>query len=552
MGKYTLSIFLYQKKHFKKFFNVMRTSILLLSVCSFISYASNTDSNFVNPELENNELKQPSVVLQQSGKLIKGTVSDQNGLSVIGANVFIKGTTLGTVTDVNGNFTLEISSENDVLVISYIGYIEQQIPVKNRRNWSVVLKEDAQNLDEVVVVGYGTQKKANLTGAVSSVALDDTPVLAYNNSSSMLAGKVPGVFVTQNSGQPGKNTATVRIRGVGTMNNSDPLVLIDGMEGDINAVDPKDIENISVLKDASSAAIYGNRAANGVILVTTKRGKKNEKIILSYNGSVGFQKATRIPETFDTYEHVLLYNEALENCGLAKMFTDEDVQKFKEGTEDGYKNTNWGDLFYGGTKPVTTHNLSMKGGGDRITSFLSLGYMYQEGVRYKQSFDRINIRSNTQAYFLEDDKLQVQFLLDFTRGKRDDGLNKYSSGSALDDAAPYMQLKYDDPADPLKQVYGSYSGLYFAAIDQGAYYKETNYDMNGKALLSYEVIKNLNLKFEFGAKYKLVDFDSFLPSVKGYYYWSNVFHSWGASSVERSYAIICTQRLMPLLIMNLI
>ena len=474
-------------------------------------------------------------ILNQQKITVTGILTDTNGVPIIGANIVEKGTTNGTVTDLDGRFSLETTS-NAILQISYIGYLTQEISLKGQSVVNVKLVEDNQALDEVVVVGYGTQKKANLTGAVSSVALDDTPVLAYNNSSSMLAGKVPGVFVTQNSGQPGKNTATVRIRGVGTMNNSDPLVLIDGMEGDINAVDPKDIENISVLKDASSAAIYGNRAANGVILVTTKRGKKNEKITLSYNGSVGFQKATRIPETFDTYEHVLLYNEALENCGLAKMFTDEDVQKFKEGTEDGYKNTNWGDLFYGGAKPVTTHNLSMKGGGDRITSFLSLGYMYQEGVRYKQSFDRINIRSNTQAYFLEDDKLQVQFLLDFTRGKRDDGLNKYSSGSALDDAAPYMQLKYDDPADPSKQVYGSYSGLYFAAIDQGAYYKETNYDMNGKALLSYEVIKNLNLKFEFGAKYKLVDFDSFLPSVKGYYYWSNVFHSWGASSVERSYA----------------
>lgn len=160
----------------------------------------------------------------------------------------------------DGRFSLETTS-NAILQISYIGYLTQEISLKGQSVVNVKLVEDNQALDEVVVVGYGTQKKANLTGAVSSVALDDTPVLAYNNSSSMLAGKVPGVFVTQNSGQPGKNTATVRIRGVGTMNNSDPLVLIDGMEGDINAVDPKDIENISVLKDASSAAIYGNRAA---------------------------------------------------------------------------------------------------------------------------------------------------------------------------------------------------------------------------------------------------------------------------------------------------
>lgn len=506
---------------------------ICLGSCLFC-YAGEATANWSEKYPEEISVKTVVEVNQQK-KIVKGLITDASGVPIIGANVVEKGTTNGTVTDIDGRFSLDVSS-NAVLQVSYIGYLTQEVQFKGKSEINVKLAEDNQALDEVVVVGYGTQKKANLTGAVSSVALDDTPVLAYNNSSSMLAGKVPGVFVTQNSGQPGKNTATVRIRGVGTMNNSDPLVLIDGMEGDINAVDPKDIENISVLKDASSAAIYGNRAANGVILVTTKRGKKNERITLSYNGSVGFQQTTRIPETFDTYEHVLLYNEALENCGLAKMFTDEDIQKFKEGTEDGYKNTNWADLFYGGAKPVTTHNLSMKGGGDRITSFLSLGYMYQEGVRYKQSFDRINIRSNTQAYFLEDDKLQVQFLLDFTRGKRDDGLKKYSSGSALDDAAPYMQLKYDDPADPTKQVFGSYSGLYFAAIDQGAYYKETNYDMNGKALLNYEVIKNLNLKFEFGAKYKLVDFDSFMPHVTGYYYWSNVFHSWGASSVERSYA----------------
>ena len=473
-------------------------------------------------------------VLQEK-KMVNGVVVDATGMPVIGANVMVKGTTNGTITDMDGKFSLEVD-KNATLVVSYIGFADQEIKVGNQTNLSIALKEDSKALDELVVVGYGTQKKENLTGAVATVALDDTPVLSYNNSSSMLAGKVPGVSVVQNSGQPGKNTATIRIRGVGTMNDSNPLILIDGMEGDLNAVDPKDIENISVLKDASSAAIYGNRAANGVLLVTTKRGKRNEKISLSYNGSIGFQKATRLPETLNTYDHVRLYNEALENCGLAKMFTDDDLQKFKEGTEDGYKNTDWAKAFYDGAKPVTTHSLSLKGGGDKITSFLSLGYMYQEGIRYKQSFDRVNIRSNTQAFFLEDDKLRVQVLLDFTRGKRDDGLEKYNGGSALDDASPYMQVKYNDPQNPSKQVFGSYSGLYFAAIDQGAYNKETNFNLNGKFLMDYEIVKNLKLNFEYGAQYQLVDKDVFLPSVTGYYFWSNVFHSWGASSIKRSFA----------------
>lgn len=478
--------------------------------------------------------KEYQAALNQQKKIITGTVTDASGEPAIGVNIIEKGSTNGAITDLEGHFSLPVSA-NSILQISYIGYIGQEIAVKNQTNLLIQLKEDSQTLEEVVVVGYGTQKKENLTGAVSSVSLNNVPTLSYNNSSSMLAGKVPGVFVTQNSGQPGRDNATVRIRGVGTMNDSNPLILIDGMEGDLNAVDPKDIESISVLKDASSAAIYGNRAANGVIIVTTKKGKKNEKLSINYNGSVGFQLASRIPDTFNAYEHALLYNEALINCGMAKIYTDEDVQKFKLGTEDGYKDTNWAKLFYDGAKPVTTHNLSLKGGGERIASFLSLGYLYQEGIRYKQSYDRINIRSNTQAYFLKDDKLSVQFLLDFTRGMRNDGLAKYQTGSALDDASPTMQLKYNDPDDPSKQVFGSYSGLYFAAIDQGAFYKETNYNLNGKALLNYEIVKNLNLHFEYGASYELTDLNQFVPAATGYYFWSDVFHSWGSSAVNRNH-----------------
>lgn len=212
-------------------------------------------------------------IQNQNTKTITGVVTDMNGEPVIGVNIVEKGTTNGTVTDIDGRFTLQVSPSS-VLQISFIGYVEQSITVGSETSFSIKLQEDTQKLDEVVVVGYGSQKKVNLTGSVATVNSEFLSNRAISNVSQGLQGLVPGMTVTNSGGQPGMDAGKILIRGVGSFNVSTPMVLIDGIEGDMNIVDAQDIESISVLKDAASAAIYGSKAANGVILITTKRGKQ--------------------------------------------------------------------------------------------------------------------------------------------------------------------------------------------------------------------------------------------------------------------------------------
>ena len=253
------------------------------------------------------------VATQQQVKHITGRILDSNDEPVIGANVVVKGTTIGTVTDAEGNFTLDVP-EGATLQISYIGYIEQSIPVGNKSVISVILKEDSQALDEVVVVGFGTQKKLNLTGAVTAVSGEEMTKRPVTNPSTMLQGQVPGLRVTQGLGQPGSESVSIRVRGQGTFSSagSDPLILINGVPGDLNSLDPSVIESVSVLKDAASASIYGARAANGVILVTTKQGAGDQKTRIAYHGNLGIHTPTRM---FDIVTNSVEY---MELANLAK------------------------------------------------------------------------------------------------------------------------------------------------------------------------------------------------------------------------------------------
>lgn len=243
----------------------------------------------------------------QQQKTVTGTVVDASGIALPGVAILEKGTTNGTVTDIDGNFSLDVSA-NAVLDVSYIGMQSQEIPVKGKTTFRIVLQEGNIGLDEVVVVGYGTQKKATLTGSVSSVSGDDLKKVAAVNISNTLAGKTAGVIANTRSGEPGEDGATIQIRGSGTFGSTEPLIVVDGIaDRDFSRLNPEDIESISVLKDAS-AAIYGARAANGVILVTTKRGKEG-KTRLSYSGRVGFSQPTRVPEMLNSYQYATYINE---------------------------------------------------------------------------------------------------------------------------------------------------------------------------------------------------------------------------------------------------
>jgi TonB-linked SusC/RagA family outer membrane protein len=331
----------------------------------------------------------------QQRKIVQGTVSDDRGEPIIGANVVEKGTTNGTITDIDGLFALEVV-DNAVLLVSYIGYLSQEILTKGRNAVTVSLREDTQNLSEVVVVGYGVQKKINLTGSVSSIKFDqEMENRPITNASQALSGKIPGLWVSQNSGKPGDDGAQLRVRGWGTLNNSEPLVIIDGVEGNFNQINPNDIESITVLKDAASAAIYGSKAANGVILVTTKMGTQNEKTQVNFNTYIGVQVLGRhYDHITNSAESMTLINQALINESVSPLFPESMIEAFRTGTDKyKYPHTDWFKTLYENAL-IQDHNLSIRGGTQKSTAFLSFNYLGHDGMIPHTSSYRYGIRAN--------------------------------------------------------------------------------------------------------------------------------------------------------------
>lgn len=325
----------------------------------------------------------------QQKQTVKGTVKDANGEPIIGASVKVKGSTGGTVTDIDGNFTLDVPAGAE-LEISSIGYLKQI--VKAKANVAIVLKDDSQTLDELVVVGYGVQKKENLTGAVASMNAEKLATRPVSSLSSALAGEMAGVTAVQTSGAPGSQNASITVRGKNSINAASPLVIVDGVPGSMNVINPAEIESVTVLKDAASAAIYGVQAANGVILITTKKGKTG-KTTVSYNATFSWSSLLAKLDLVDAYGYAYLYNEAYLNDhpGAKKPFSDETVEKYRTGqlpSTDWYKEALTGSGF------EHQHNLSLSGGNDKTTYNMYLGYLGQEGVTKDIDYNRINARMN--------------------------------------------------------------------------------------------------------------------------------------------------------------
>ncbi|GHV49968.1 SusC/RagA family TonB-linked outer membrane protein [Bacteroidia bacterium] len=355
---------------------------------------------FANPEAAKvSSPDMPLSIPQQAKITVSGTVSDAFG-PVVGASVMEKGTTNGTVTDVNGNFSLSVSS-NAVLVVSYIGFVTQEIPVNGRAKLEVVLREDTKTIGEIVVVGYGTQKKVNLTGSVSSVNIEEiTASRPISNVSSALYGAAPGVYVNSGNNRPSNaGDATILVRGQGTLNNSSPLVIVDGAESSMSSVNPHDIASISILKDAASSAIYGSRAANGVVLITTRKGASGTTKI-DYNGYVSFETLKRPYEVVSNYADYMGYlNEGLLNSNKPRQFSDEVIALWRSHENDAnkllYPNSNIFDVYNTGVS--TQHNLSASGGTDKVTYFTSFNYLDNPGILENTGYKRYSLRSNLDA-----------------------------------------------------------------------------------------------------------------------------------------------------------
>ena len=328
---------------------------------------------------------------------VSGTVKDGAGEPVIGASVMVKGSTTGAATDIDGKYTITVPSDA-VLEFSCIGMTSQEVNVNGRTVINVVLTDDSNFLESVVVVGYGTQKRGSLTGAVAGINSGELMKTKTENPQNMLTGRVPGVRVWQTSAEPGTYSANMDIRGLGA-----PLVVIDGVPrtvSDFQRLTPEDIENVSVLKDAS-AAIYGVRGANGVILVSTKKGQEG-KAKVAYNGSYTIQTPSKMPELMNAYDAMTIYNEQSMNklTGGNIVYSEADFEAFRNGTR---RETDWNSLVIANTAPQTQHDLSISGGSERVQYYVSMGYIYQEGF-FKSgdlNYNKYNLRANLTAEVLK-------------------------------------------------------------------------------------------------------------------------------------------------------
>lgn len=440
---------------------------------------------------------------KQSTKKITGTIVDEHGNPIVGASITVKGTSNGTITDLDGRFSLEIPLGTTQLWASYIGYIDQAVLLNNRSNITISLKENIELLDEVVVVGYSAQKKVNLTGSVASVNSDVLAARPIHNAVTGLQGSLPGVSITNTTSRPGDNNTSIRIRGIGTLNNSNPLILIDGVEGNINTLNPSDIESVSVLKDAASSAIYGSRAANGVILVTTKKANKDMTPTITYSGFFALQTPTALPEMCDAVEYLTLLKEATANVGKPWGYTQEDVDAVINRTDlNNRANVNWVDELYRSTAPQHGHNVSLNGGSKSLGYYLSYGNLSTSGLFVGNGYhaSRNNLRVKVTTTMLDRVKIDANF------GYTDVDNWTPASSDSSSDGLFYKALR-SSPLTPVRFTdggwgYGGSSANPIAIIYDGGFinYKarETNLSLGGEM----EILKGFTAKIQYATRLK--------------------------------------------------
>ena len=443
-------------------------------------------------------LKQDTVtIMQQQNLKVSGVVTDEAGEPLIGVSVLVKGTTLGNITDLNGRFSLDVP-EGSILEISYIGYKTQSIKAQ-REPMNIVLKEDAQKLDEVVVVGFGTQKKVNLTGSVSAVTGDDISKRPVANAAILLQGQIPGLRVNQGLGQPGGEGTSFRIRGQGTFSSagSDPLILINGVPGSMTNLDPSVIESVSVLKDAASAAIYGARAANGVILVTTKQGAVGDKVHISYHGNVGLHTPTKLYDRVtNSVEYMELANLAWKNSGTGKQYTQDQINLYRNNVGDPqYPNFDWQDYMFR-TAVVQTHNLSMAGSTEKTTYNVALNFVDQPGTMRGFKYRKYNATIDLTARITNFIKVGTYANLMYGETEQPRQGQNDAFLSTLSQAPTYMPWLPDDGTGIRRWTSSAYSFESHnknmpAIIGDNAMKRDNNFDINAQLWLEINLAKGL-------------------------------------------------------------
>ncbi|MDR2467020.1 MAG: TonB-dependent receptor [Prevotellaceae bacterium] len=495
----------------------------LIALCVLCAIPNVSGSGKSAPLPDNSETDSP----EQQTKTITGTVRDDTGEALGSVGVQVKGSQTGVVTDMEGNYSINVPDEDAILVFSYVGYKTQEVAVGNRSTADVILLNADLTLDELVVVGYGVQKKKLVTGATVQVSGSDLQKLNTASALTSMQSQAPGVNIVQNNGQPGAGFK-INIRGLGTVGNFSPLYVIDGMAGgDINALNPSDIESIDVLKDAASAAIYGARAANGVILVTTRQGKSG-KISVTYDGFYGVQNVYKMPALLDARQYMAIMDEINFNEGLAEYNWPSILGQYYEQAANGsWKGTNWIDEMRNKNAPTTNHSVNMTGGSDRSVFSMGLSYTGQEGTfgsTVASEYHRVTFRLNSNHVLWKNGDLKVlqvgeNLLFSHIENNGIQTGNQYGNdiSNALR-AEPLMPL-YNAKGD-----YFDYNDMKAMGLDrldpmmsnpialmeyERGYNKSKNYALNGALNLQLQPIKGLIIKTQFGYKLSASTFRSF-------------------------------------------
>ncbi len=457
------------------------------------------------------ERKTVSTSTEQQTGTCTGVVKDAKGETLPGASVIVKDESgssampIGTTTGIDGDFTINNIPVGSTLVISFMGYQTQEV------KWTgtpltIMLKEDSQTLDEVIVVGYGVQKKANLTGSVASINSEALESRSVASVSAAMAGSMPGVTVIQTSGAPGAQTGSITIRGKNSINAASPLVIVDGIPGSMNNIDPQDIESISVLKDAASSAIYGVQAANGVILITTKKGKKGQKARVNYSGTVTWASPTAKLKFLGAADYATLFNEATlnEDPNAPLPYTAEDIELYRNGKDPiGHPNTDWYNEVFKKHAIETQHSLSISGGSENTTYMASLAYLYQDGLSQEKQYERYNGRVNIDSKVAKWVNLGVN--ASAYRGINSD---EYEGFGSL--------MQYVNRIAPTAPIYDEngayhYNGMQNPVAQQGrsGEFRQMDQQLNATAYLNVTPLEGLSIKGVYSLRHDYRDYRTF-------------------------------------------
>jgi len=457
------------------------------------------------------ERKTVSTSTEQQTGTCTGVVKDAKGETLPGASVIVKDESgssampIGTTTGIDGDFTINNIPVGSTLVISFMGYQTQEV------KWTgtpltIMLKEDSQTLDEVIVVGYGVQKKANLTGSVASINSEALESRSVASVSAAMAGSMPGVTVIQTSGAPGAQTGSITIRGKNSINAASPLVIVDGIPGSMNNIDPQDIESISVLKDAASSAIYGVQAANGVILITTKKGKKGQKARVNYSGTVTWASPTAKLKFLGAADYATLFNEATlnEDPNAPLPYTAEDIELYRNGKDPiGHPNTDWYNEVFKKHAIETQHSLSISGGSENTTYMASLAYLYQDGLSQEKQYERYNGRVNIDSKVAQWVNLGVN--ASAYRGINSD---EYEGFGSL--------MQYVNRIAPTAPIYDEngayhYNGMQNPVAQQGrsGEFRQMDQQLNATAYLNVTPLEGLSIKGVYSLRHDYRDYRTF-------------------------------------------